>query len=574
VTENQQITDDLGFGDGVQRYVKSFLLNAWMLDVEKADKLISRPPLRAAAADCATMRSTHGRFEVAANLASNDWINSSPRMVAQRQQIKSLFGEAVQLPDTGLLEELESGRESLSAMSLDAVRAHYNSPQPAQLNAVASAQGKDIHLSPAREQHLPHEAWHVVQGRGKPTMQMRGGSFVNKEVSLEHEADMMGAKALTPTENSGGMQFPRRPIPVQGRSAGQMGDSRVVQRNVIAEVGKARAVAIVGENHAKYLEEEMGDMYRAAEEAACVAHQLDYQVEHAMIPVRLSTRLREAKDEAKDASADTHGSQWLGETVEPTMGFIRPDDTLLRLAYFAHPLAETISSSETERPERFEFNIKNFSTELHHFNEEVVDSLSQRSWITQIKQLEPKAHQACIDSKFSLATVKREYLPILAAVLEESEKSTPSEIKKGAADLAKANDVTDPADVANARRSLWMYRSIQHWAEKMEPTVYKVGASHVDDMKQTMTLHESLPSDNNKVRLITEDAARGQFEEACPRAFEKINKLLEEKKRPSAIKIKRNLGPPRKRPTSRREKEQQKEKEKGKEGEEGQGGDD
>ena len=30
-------------------------------------------------------------------------------------------------------------------------------------DALAYAQGSDIHLAPGQEQHLPHEAWHVVQ---------------------------------------------------------------------------------------------------------------------------------------------------------------------------------------------------------------------------------------------------------------------------------------------------------------------------------------------------------------------------------------------------------------------------
>jgi hypothetical protein len=101
--------------------------------------------------------------------------------------------------DTGLPDNLKSGIESLSGMSMDRVKVHYNSDQPAQLNALAYAQGTDIHVAPGQEQHLPHEAWHVVQqaqGRVKPTMQMNAGVPVNDDPSLEHEADVMGARAL------------------------------------------------------------------------------------------------------------------------------------------------------------------------------------------------------------------------------------------------------------------------------------------------------------------------------------------------------------------------------------------
>lgn len=44
---------------------------------------------------------------------------------------------------------------------------------------------------------LPHEAWHVAQqmaGRVEPTTEV-GGMPVNDNVALEHEADVMGAKA-------------------------------------------------------------------------------------------------------------------------------------------------------------------------------------------------------------------------------------------------------------------------------------------------------------------------------------------------------------------------------------------
>lgn len=101
--------------------------------------------------------------------------------------------------NTGLPNQLKSGIESLSGMSMDGVKVHYNSDKPTQLNAHAYAQGTDIHVAPGQEQHLPHEAWHVVQqaqGRVKPTTQMKGTS-VNDDVSLESEADVMGAKALT-----------------------------------------------------------------------------------------------------------------------------------------------------------------------------------------------------------------------------------------------------------------------------------------------------------------------------------------------------------------------------------------
>jgi hypothetical protein len=100
---------------------------------------------------------------------------------------------------TGLPDNLKSGVEKLSGESLNDVQVHRNSDQPAQMQAHAFAQGNQIHVAPGQEKHLPHEAWHVAQqkqGRVKPTTQMKGQIPVNDDKGLEHEADVMGAKAL------------------------------------------------------------------------------------------------------------------------------------------------------------------------------------------------------------------------------------------------------------------------------------------------------------------------------------------------------------------------------------------
>ncbi len=130
---------------------------------------------------------------------------------------------------TGLPDGLKSGIESLSGMSMDGVNVHYNSSRPAQLNALAYTQGRDIHVAPGQERHLPHEAWHVVQqaqGRVKPTMQMKDGVPVNDDKALEYEADVMGEKAAveghltTPSRLSqdrvGLDEAPPQRVPIRG----------------------------------------------------------------------------------------------------------------------------------------------------------------------------------------------------------------------------------------------------------------------------------------------------------------------------------------------------------------------
>lgn len=98
---------------------------------------------------------------------------------------------------TGLPDRLKSGVESLSGVSLDSIRVHYNSPEPAQLQAWAYARGTEIHIASGQEQHLPHEAWHAaqqLQGRVPPTARSMGAA-VNDDPALEREADIMGRRA-------------------------------------------------------------------------------------------------------------------------------------------------------------------------------------------------------------------------------------------------------------------------------------------------------------------------------------------------------------------------------------------
>ena len=99
--------------------------------------------------------------------------------------------------ETGMSDNLKAGIEDLSGFAMDDFRVHYNSPEPATVQALAYSQGTDIYVAPGQEQHLPHEAWHVAQqmaGRVEPTTEV-SGLPVNDCIELEHEADVMGARA-------------------------------------------------------------------------------------------------------------------------------------------------------------------------------------------------------------------------------------------------------------------------------------------------------------------------------------------------------------------------------------------
>ena len=143
--------------------------------------------------------------------------------IAQQQGIQKKVGpeRGQKENNTGLPDDLKTGIENLSGMSMDDVKVHYNSDKPAQLQAHAYAEGTDIHVGPGQEKHLPHEAWHVVQqkqGRVKPTVQMKGKVNVNDDAGLEKEADVMGEKAAQVVgngQNSGTVPGSLVPAPME-----------------------------------------------------------------------------------------------------------------------------------------------------------------------------------------------------------------------------------------------------------------------------------------------------------------------------------------------------------------------
>lgn len=132
--------------------------------------------------------------------SENSFFKPTPSPVAQAKANATATLPSSPKSDNqvGLPDNLKAGIENVSGLAMDDVKVHYNSDRPAQLNALAFAQGVDIHLGAGQEQHLPHEAWHVVQqkqGRVQPTRQMKDSVAVNDEAGLETEADLMGTKA-------------------------------------------------------------------------------------------------------------------------------------------------------------------------------------------------------------------------------------------------------------------------------------------------------------------------------------------------------------------------------------------
>ena len=136
-----------------------------------------------------------------ANTAASVMDSSSQSKSLQRKADMANAAQRAEAPrpnNTGMPDNLKAGIESLSGFSMDNVRVHYNSSKPATVQALAYTQGTDIHVAPGQEKCLPHEAWHVAQqmaGRVSPTTNINGMP-VNDNAALEHEADVMGEKAV------------------------------------------------------------------------------------------------------------------------------------------------------------------------------------------------------------------------------------------------------------------------------------------------------------------------------------------------------------------------------------------
>jgi hypothetical protein len=154
---------------------------------------------------------SNGSFEHIA-ITRNDLPNTTHTSIVQKMsspqdevlQPKAATSVYQQENNTGLPDSLKAGAENLASLSLDDVHVHYNSSRPAAMQALAYAQGTEIHVGPGQEKHLSHEVWHVVQqkqGRVEPTSQARGVQ-INDNDLLEQEADIMGTRAISAVSTS------------------------------------------------------------------------------------------------------------------------------------------------------------------------------------------------------------------------------------------------------------------------------------------------------------------------------------------------------------------------------------
>jgi hypothetical protein len=151
-------------------------------------------------------RSEHLELSPIENIASaaGDHVQLSA-LVGDEPGYRALVSSPHKTDTHALPDRLRVAVESLSGFAMGNVRVHYNSAKPAQLRAHAYAQGSDIFLATGQEKYLPHEAWHIVQqaqGRVSPTAQLEAGIALNDDDGLEREADLMGARALSRSQEN------------------------------------------------------------------------------------------------------------------------------------------------------------------------------------------------------------------------------------------------------------------------------------------------------------------------------------------------------------------------------------
>jgi Domain of unknown function (DUF4157) len=104
---------------------------------------------------------------------------------------------------TGIPTPVLRKMEGFLGQEFSNVRVQTNSPSAVEIGAQAYTHGNQLHFAPGKfqpetatgQQLLGHELTHVVQqqqGLVKPTIQLKNGLIINKEASLESEADNYG----------------------------------------------------------------------------------------------------------------------------------------------------------------------------------------------------------------------------------------------------------------------------------------------------------------------------------------------------------------------------------------------
>ncbi|WP_374538825.1 eCIS core domain-containing protein [Chitinimonas taiwanensis] len=273
-------------------------------------------------------------------------IDASPRQQAQQQRLAQL--QAAAHPN-GLPAPLQQGLEALSGLAMHDVRVHRNSDKPAQLQAHAYAQGRDIYLAPGQERHLAHEAWHIVQqkqGRVSATRQMPAGVGVNDDPGLEQEADRMGAQALQAHADG---------APLASRSAAPSG-YKPVQCVIYKKPGKGEKDVVTSlertgfykalatdleKKWARYLHGKTGEHYSYEEARAKITELIDARTDLPDVPDESQKKKRKFQALTTDGDNDGAGEHKKPKRIEPTVARVTGPATGTQVDYGVHPKFRT-----------------------------------------------------------------------------------------------------------------------------------------------------------------------------------------------------------------------------------------
>lgn len=88
---------------------------------------------------------------------------SADRILALQSQVGNQAAMAMTQTNPSSLPHRDQIEAHFGHHQADGVNVHNNSDEAAQIQAMSYAQGTDIHVGSGQEQHLPHEASHVVQ---------------------------------------------------------------------------------------------------------------------------------------------------------------------------------------------------------------------------------------------------------------------------------------------------------------------------------------------------------------------------------------------------------------------------
>ncbi|HAS46342.1 MAG TPA: hypothetical protein DCS93_38025 [Microscillaceae bacterium] len=119
-------------------------------------------------------------------------IQAKQRPVQRQTEASSSAGSASE-------SQIKHNVSVLKGQDVTQAKVHYNSSEPAKINAAAYAQGNEVHLASGQEKHLGHELTHVAQqmgGQVTANQQANNGLVnINDDPKLEKEADEIGTKA-------------------------------------------------------------------------------------------------------------------------------------------------------------------------------------------------------------------------------------------------------------------------------------------------------------------------------------------------------------------------------------------